>query len=175
MGVLNIALLAAAAMGFTRCVSAEQARRSIDWSTLVSIGAALGIGLTIQTTGLADYLAGSLIAGLDRFGPLGVLTGVYVVTLVATELVTNNAAAALAFPIAHSTATGLGVDFMPFAVVIAMAASSGFATPLGYQTHLMVYGAGGYKFGDYLRIGVPLDILVMVVTIVAVSLFYPFK
>jgi di/tricarboxylate transporter len=172
--VLNVALLAAGLMGVTRCVSAEQARRSIDWSTLVSIGAALGVGLTIQRTGLADYLAGSLIAGLDRFGPIGVLAGVYVVTLVATELVTNNAAAALAFPIAHAAATGLGVSFMPFAVVIAMAASAGFATPLGYQTHLMVYGAGGYRFGDYLRIGVPLDIIVMVITLLVTPFVFPF-
>ena len=95
-------------------------------------------------------------------------------TLVATELVTNNAAAALAFPIAHSAATGLDVNFMPFAVIIAMAASSGFATPLGYQTHLMVYGAGGYRFGDYVRIGIPLDVLVMIVTLTIAPLVFPF-
>jgi di/tricarboxylate transporter len=174
LGVFNIALLTAGVMGLTRCVSAEQARRSVDWSTLVSIGAALGIGLAIQTTGLAQGVAGRLIGGFGAFGPVGVLAGVYLVTLVATELVTNNAAAALAFPIAHAAAAGMGVNFMPFAVVIAVAASAGFATPLGYQTHLMVYGAGGYRFTDYVRIGVPLDVLVMLVTLLLTPMFFQF-
>ena len=174
IGVLNAALLAAAAMGLTRCVSAEQARLSVDWPTLVTIGAALGLGFVTEATGLADYLAGHLIAALDPFGALGVLAGVYFVTLVFTEIVTNNAAAALAFPIAHSAAASLDVNFMPFAVVIAMAASAGFATPLGYQTHLMVYGAGGYRFGDYVRIGVPLDLLVMLVTLAITPIVFPF-
>ncbi len=175
IGVLNIALLAAAMMGITRCVSADQARRSIDWTTLVSIGAALGLGFAIQTTGLAGYLAGGLVTGLEGFGPVGVLAGVYLVTLIFTELVTNNAAAALSFPIAHAAATGMDVNFMPFAVTIAMAASAGFATPLGYQTHLMVYGAGGYRFSDYMRIGIPLDVLIMIVTLALTPLVFPFR
>ena len=82
---------------------------------------------------------------------------------------------ALAFPIAHSAAAGLGVSFMPFAVAIAIAASAGFATPLGYQTHLMVYGAGGYRFSDYVRIGVPLDLLVMTITIGLMPFVFPFR
>jgi len=173
VGVLNVALIAAASMGLTRCLSAEQARRSIDWTTLVAIGAALGLGFVVQRTGLADVVAAGMIGGLGPLGPLGVLAGVYLVTLLFTELVTNNAAAALAFPIAHSAAATLDVNFMPFAVVIAMAASAGFATPLGYQTHLMVYGAGGYKFADYARIGVPLDLLVMIVTLMIAPLVFP--
>jgi di/tricarboxylate transporter len=174
ISVLNAALLAAAAMGLTRCVSAEQARRSVEWPTLVAIGAALGIGRAIETTGLAAFLAGKLITMAQGFGPAGVLAGVYLLTLIFTEIVTNNAAAALAFPIASAAATSLGVNFMPFAIVIAMAASAGFATPLGYQTHLMVYGAGGYRFSDYVKIGVPLDLIVMVVTLVLVPWFFPF-
>lgn len=88
---------------------------------------------------------------------------------------TNNAAAALAFPIAYATAQTLGVNFLPFAVVIAIAASAGFATPLGYQTHLMVYGAGGYRFNDYLRIGIPLDVIAMVVTVILTPWFFPLQ
>ena len=175
VGILNAALLAAALMGLTRCLSAEQARRSIDWPTLVAIGAALGIGRAIETTGLAGAAAGSMVEFLDPFGPLGVLAGVYFLTLVFTELVTNNAAAALVFPIAHSAAVGLGVSFMPFAVAVAIAASAGFATPLGYQTHLMVYGAGGYRFADYLRIGIPLDLLIMAITIGLLPIVFPFS
>jgi di/tricarboxylate transporter len=174
VGILNISLVAAALMGLTRCLSAEQARRSVDWSTLVTIGAALGLGLVIQQTGLAHSVSSQLITALSGFGPIGVLAGVYVVTLLLTELVTNNAAAAIAFPIAHAAAMSLGVSFMPFAVVIAVAASAGFATPLGYQTHLMVYGAGGYRFADYLRIGVPLDILVMVIALALTPVVFGF-
>jgi di/tricarboxylate transporter len=174
LSVVNVALIAAALMGLTRCLSAEQARKSIEWPTLVAIGAALGIGRAIETSGLAGAAAGSMIEFLRPFGPIGVLAGVYCLTLVFTELVTNNAAAALAFPVAHSAATGLGVSFMPFAIVVAIAASGGFATPLGYQTHLMVYGAGGYKFGDYVRVGVPLDLLVMLITVTLAPIVFPF-
>ena len=173
LSVFHAALLAAVAMGVTRCLSAEQARRSVEWSTLVTIGAALVVGKTIETSGLAGAAAGSMVSTLSPLGPVAVLAGVYLLTLIFTELVTNNAAAALAFPIALAAAKGLGVSFMPFAVVIAIAASSGFATPLGYQTHLMVYGAGGYKFADYLRIGIPLDILVMALTIGLTPLVFP--
>jgi di/tricarboxylate transporter len=174
VSVFNAAVVAAALMGITRCLSAEQARRSIDWPTLVAIGAALGIGRAVETTGLADYAASWMVTGLRTFGPVGVLAGVYLLTLVFTEIVTNNAAAALAFPVAYAAATSMGVNFMPFAIVIAMAASAGFATPLGYQTHLMVYGAGGYRFSDYVRIGVPLDLLIMVVTLTLTPWFFPF-
>jgi di/tricarboxylate transporter len=173
ISVFNAALVAAALMGLTRCLSAEQARRSVEWPTLVAIGAALGIGKAIETSGLAGVAARSMIGALDFFGPLGVLAGVYLLTLIFTELVTNNAAAALAFPIARSAAAGLGVDFMPFAIAIAIAASAGFATPLGYQTHLMVYGAGGYRFSDYVRIGVPLDLLIMAIAVTLISLMFP--
>lgn len=174
ISVLNAALLAAAAMGVTRCVSADQARRSVEWPTLVAIGAALGIGRAIDTTGLAAFSAQKLIAAFEGFGPVGVLAGVYLLTLIFTEIVTNNAAAALAFPIAHAAATSMGVNFMPFAIVIAMAASAGFATPLGYQTHLMVYGVGGYRFSDFVKIGIPLDIVVMIVSLIITPLVFPF-
>jgi di/tricarboxylate transporter len=175
ISVFNAALVAAALMGLTRCCSAEHARRSINWSTLVAIGAALGVGRATETTGLAAAAAQTLIGVVEPLGPWGALLGIYVVTLLFTELVTNNAAAALAFPIAMATAAGLDVNVMPFAIAIAMAASAGFATPLGYQTHLMVYGPGGYRFTDFVKIGVPLDILVMIVTLVVVPMVFPFR
>ena len=115
-----------------------------------------------------------IITASSRFGPWGVLAGVYLLTLFFTELVTNNAAVALAFPIAQAAAAQMGVHLLPFAITVAIAASAGFATPLGYQTHLMVYGPGGYRFADFVRIGVPLDVICMVVTVALVPLFYPF-
>ena len=102
------------------------------------------------------------------------LGAIYLLTLVMTELVTNNAAAALAFPIAHAAARGLDVNFMPFAVTVAIAASAGFATPIGYQTHLMVLGPGGYRFTDFARIGLPLDLLCGIVTVALAPVVYPF-
>jgi di/tricarboxylate transporter len=168
LSVFNVALLAAGAMGLTRCLSASQARAAMDWQTLVAIGAALGIGKAMETTGLAGLSAGWTVGWLEQFGPTAVLGGIYLLTLVFTEILTNNAAAALSFPIAHAAAADMGLNFLPFAVVIAIAASAGFATPMGYQTHLMVYGAGGYRFSDYVRIGIPLDLVVMAVTVIMV-------
>lgn len=173
ISVFHGALMAAIAMGLTRCLSAEQARKSVDWSTLVAIGSALVLGKAMESSGLAGAAASVLVDGLQPMGPVAVLAGIYLLTLVFTELVTNNAAAALCFPIALATSHAMDVNFLPFAVVIAVAASSGFATPLGYQTHLMVYGAGGYRFSDYLRIGVPLDIVVMVVAVLLTPIVFP--
>jgi di/tricarboxylate transporter len=96
------------------------------------------------------------------------------ITLVATELITNNAAAALMFPFALATSQQLGVSYMPFVVAVMMAASAGFATPIGYQTNLMVYGPGGYRFSDYVKIGVPLDLLIMAVTVALAPIAFPF-
>lgn len=172
--LLNAALLAAALMIVAGCCSVEQARQSIDWPVLVAIGAALTVGRAIQTSGLASLAATHLIAATPASSPWLVLAQVYLLTLVFTELVTNNAAAVLAFPIAHAAASALHVNVMPFVLAVAVASSSGFATPLGYQTHLMVYGAGNYRFGDFVRIGAPLDLLVAGIAIGLLPLAFPF-
>lgn len=174
LSLLTASLLAAGAMLLTGCVSAQRARRSLAWSTLVAIGAALVIGRTIETSGLAGGVSGGLVQLLHPYGVWAVLAAVYLMTLVATELITNNAAAALMLPIALGTSAQLGVNALPFAVAVAIGASSGFATPLGYQTHLLVYGAGGYRFSDFIRIGLPLDVLVMVITLIMTPLLFPF-
>jgi di/tricarboxylate transporter len=109
------------------------------------------------------------------FGPLAVLAAVYFLTMILTEMITNNAAAALVFPIAFSVATQMGLNPEPFAVAIAMAASASFSTPIGYQTNLIVYGPGGYRFSDYLKVGIPLNILFMIVTVTLIPHFWPLK
>lgn len=174
IGPFQGSLIAAALMGLMRCCSAEQARRSVDLSLLLAVGSALAIGQTMARTGLADALAETVLGQLSALGPWAVLGGVYLMTLLFTEVVTNNAAAAISFPIARAAAASLGVDFMPFAIVVAIAASSGFATPLGYQTHLMVYGPGGYRFGDFVKVGVPLDVIVMIVAVALTPYMFPF-
>jgi len=167
------ALLAAALMLITRCVSLETARRSIDWEVLLAIAASFALGAALDKSGAARIIADSTsqIAGGHPWVALAIL---YFVTLLVTELITNNAAAALMFPFALATAKQLDVNYLPFVIAVMMAASAGFATPIGYQTNLMVYGPGGYRFSDYLKIGIPLDILIGIITIAIAPWAYPF-
>lgn len=174
VGMLTAGFVAASAMLLARCCSIEQARRSIDWPILVTIGAAIGIGKALETCGAAAWVAHGFIPWFQPFGAVGLLAGVYLITLIFTEILTNNAAAVLVFPIAKAVAVSMSLSFMPFVIVIAIAASCGFAMPLGYQTHLMVYGAGGYRTSDFLKIGLPLDILIGVVAVAVTPIFFPF-
>jgi len=167
------ALVAAALMLVTRCVSLENARKSIDWEVLLAIAAAFALGTALDKTGAAKMIADSTTA-LAGGSPWITLALIYLVTMVVTELITNNAAAALMFPFAIAAARQLGVNYMPFIITVMMAASAGFATPIGYQTNLMVYGPGGYRFSDYLKVGVPLDLLIGVVTVALAPLAFPF-
>lgn len=173
LSLLAGALVAGCLMVATQCCTLNQARQSIDWPLLVTIAAALGIGEAISSSGLAATIAGNCIQ-LVGGQPWLVLIVVYLLTMIFTELITNNAAAILVFPIAWQTAADLGVSPLPFVVAVCIAASAGFATPFGYQTNLMVYGPGGYRFTDYLRLGVPLDLIFFVVTILLTPLVFPF-
>jgi len=173
MSMLNAALLAAGLMLALGCCSPAKARQSIEWHVLLTIAAALALGLAMEKTGAASALAGMLL-NLTGGGPWMALASVYLVAMVFTEIITNNAAAALVFPIAMNTAERLGVSTMPFIICIMVAASASFATPIGYQTNLMVYGAGGYRFSDYLRIGAPLNLLIGAVAVGLAPLIWPF-
>ncbi|MCC6579013.1 MAG: SLC13 family permease [Phycisphaeraceae bacterium] len=173
MTMLHAALLAAGLMVLTRCCSSAEARRAVDWRLLVVIGAALGIGDALKHSGAADAIA-DLMIGLAGHRPLLLLMMVYLTCNVFTELVTNNAAAVLVYPIALTAAERAGVSFMPFVMAIMIAASASFSTPIGYQTNLMVYGAGGYRFTDYLKFGLPLNLLVMGVVMAVAPHVWPF-
>jgi di/tricarboxylate transporter len=167
------ALVAAAAVVGLRCISSTEARRSIEWESLLLIAASFGLARAMEKTGLAEMVAHSTIAAAGN-NPYVVLAALYLVTMLFTELMSNNAAAVLTFPIAWQTATDLGVNPMPFVMAITVAASCGFATPMGYQTNLMIYGPGGYKFSDYMRFGGPLNLLVMAVTVALAPLIWSF-
>jgi len=174
INMLEAAMAAACAMICLRCCSTSEARRQIDWSVLLAIGGALGIGKALEVCGAANVLASQII-GLAQGDAWWALLLVYLVTMLLTELVTNNAAAALMFPLAIATAQSLGVQFTPFAIAIMVSASAGYSTPFGYQTNLMVYTPGGYTFADYLRFGIPLNLLFMFVTVVFAPLVWPFQ
>jgi di/tricarboxylate transporter len=173
LGLLNAAFLAAALMIVTGCCSGADARRAIDWQVLVVIGAALCLGRAVQNSGAATAIMPTVV-GLAGGNPWLALALIYLVTMICTEVLTNTAAAALVFPIALATANGLMVNPMPFVIAVAIAASCGFATPFGYQTNLMVYGPGGYRFSDYLKVGAPLNLLVAGVTVALAPIWWPF-
>jgi di/tricarboxylate transporter len=173
LSLLKAAVIAAVAMLVTGCCAPNRALRSVEWSVLLVIAAALGLGKALESTGAAGAIASTLIntAGDNPYVALAVLYGV---TMLLTEMITNNAAAALMFPIGLALASRLDVSLMPFAITVMMAASSSFSTPIGYQTNLMVYGPGGYKFTDFMRVGIPLNLLFWLVTITLTPLVFPF-
>jgi di/tricarboxylate transporter len=172
-GEVVVALSAAALMILTRCCSPSGARRSLDWGVLLVIAASIGLGAAMQKTGADRGVAEGLV-GLAGTNPYVVLTVLYGVTMVFTEALSNNTAAVIMFPIALATARSLGADSMPFIMSITVAASCGFATPIGYQTNLMVYGPGGYRFSDYVRFGGILNLIVWAITVTIAPRVWPF-
>jgi di/tricarboxylate transporter len=158
LSMLEASMCAAGLMLLTGASSPGNARRNIEWDVLLTIAAALGLGVALDKTGAAAAIA-SYLLNIVGTNPWLALAMVYVITCVFTAIITNNAAAALVFPLAMNTAEQLGVSIMPFIICVMLGASASFATPIGYQTNLMVYGPGGYRFSDYLRVGLPLTIL----------------
>ncbi|MDY6797799.1 MAG: SLC13 family permease [Pseudomonadota bacterium] len=172
--IMEAAFLAAGAMIVSGCITASRARRSVDLPVLVVIAASFALGNAMSVTGAAEWVASGL---LGLFGPLTpwlALALIYVLTTLFTEMITNNAAAVLMFPIALALSEQLGVSFLPFAVAVMFAASASFMTPLGYQTNLMVYGPGRYRFTDYIRIGAPLSLIVACVAVGLIPLVWSF-
>lgn len=161
-------------MAFCNIFPPKKYSKFISWDILITIASALAISRAMTQSGLADWVAGGLIGLSAESSPLVVLAVLYLVTNLITEFITNNAAAAFAFPIALSAATQLGVNPMPFFVAICMAASASFSSPIGYQTNMIVQGVGNYKFSDFVKIGLPLNLIAFVVTLVFVPLFWKF-
>jgi di/tricarboxylate transporter len=174
LDILKAAILAAIILISTKCLTVVEARRSIELNVLIVIAAALGISRALEKTGAAGFLASHIIQMVQDWGPMGLLAAVYLVTSLLTEVITNNAAAALVFPIAMAVCSQQGLNPMPFAVAIAVAASASFATPIGYQTNLMVYGPGGYKFSDFLKLGIPLNFIFMAVALIVIPRVWGF-
>lgn len=171
--ILESALIAAGLMIVSGCITASRARRSLDLPVLVVIAASFALGNAMSETGAAQTIAAYLM-GFGEFSPWAALIIVYLMTVVFTEVITNNAAAVLMFPIALALSEQLNVSFMPFAIAVMFAASASFITPLGYQTNLMVFGPGRYKFMDYVRIGTPLSIVVATTALSLIPLVWAF-
>ncbi len=172
LGMLKSAMIAAGAMLFTRCCTSVQARRSVEWKIILSVAAAFALGTAVEKSGLARAVAEGLTSAAQG-DPMLSLAAIYGGTLLLTELISHSAAVSLLFPIALGTAANLGIDYMPFVSAVTVAGSLGFATPLGYQTHMMVYGPGGYRFSDFLRIGIPMDVICWVLAMLTIPLVFP--
>ncbi|MGN0086038.1 MAG: SLC13 family permease [Alloprevotella sp.] len=161
-------------MAWMNIFPARKYTKFISWDILVTIASAFAISRAMQNSGMADAVASWAVGLSSSYGPYVLLAVVFLITNVFTELMTNNAAAALAFPIALSIADHLGVSPMPFIVAICFAASASFSTPIGYQTNLIVQGVGGYRFLDFLKIGLPLNLIVMALSVWLIPRFWPF-
>ena len=157
----------------SKTISPEEARKSVNWSVLLVIASAFGIAEGMSNSGFAEFLAHQLAHIFGPMEPLGLLAGIYIITSIYTLIITNNAAAALVFPVVLSLATSnIVTDPRPFFITLAIAASASFASPISYQTNLMVYGPGGYKFADFLKIGLPMNVFVGIATVLLVHHFY---
>ncbi len=171
LSILQASFLAAAGMIFFRCTRYSTALEFINWRVLIAIGSALGLGNALLLTGVAESVAGWLMS-ISGDEIMLALALTYLSTWLLTELITNVAAAVLIFPIIESTAQSLGASIIPFAIVVLVAASSSFVTPVGYQTNLMVYGPGGYRYTDFTRVGLPLNLIIGLITVSLVPLIW---
>ena len=173
LSMLKASMLAAGMMILTGCTSSRAARRSVDWSILIVIAASFGLGNALHITGAAETIAVALIQLANGNADVS-LALIFLVTALLSAVATNNAAAVIMFPIAITTANNLGYSLLPFVITLMVAASASFSTPIGYQTNLMVFGVGGYRFSDYIRIGLPLTILVGLLTVILVPVNWHF-
>jgi di/tricarboxylate transporter len=171
--VLSAFLIAGAMIG-GRCISVPNARQALELQTLFAIAGAIALGLALLNSGAVHAIAHSAVTTVGRWGPYAVLAALAVLTMLFTEVVTNTAAAALMFPLGVATALDLGVDPRPFVMVVALIASASFLTPIGYQTNLMVYGPGGYRFTDFTRVGLPLSGLLLLAATLLAPMVWPF-
>lgn len=174
MPISGAAIIGAVAVMATKCVDPEEAYKAIDWKILFLIFGMLGLSMAMQKTGAADFLVNYVIEYIKNYGPLTTLIVVYVITSVLTEMISNNAVVVLITPLVIGLSAQLGYDSRPFIMAVMFAASSSFATPIGYQTNTFIYSAGGYKFSDFLKIGLPLNILFAILSAIFLPMFFPF-
>ena len=161
-------------MAWTKIFPPKKYTKYISWDILITIACAFAISKAMENSGFADLIAHHIIGMGSSMGPYASLAIIYIITNMVTELITNNAAAALSFPVGLSVASQLGVDPMPFFVAVCIASSAGFCTPIGYQTNLIVQGIGSYKFTDFVKVGLPLNLIVFLISVTLIPLIWEF-
>ncbi len=177
LGVLPIvvsAIVGCVLMVFVGCLTLEEAYKSIDWKVIFLLAGALTLGVAMEKSGAAMLVSNKLVHAVGGWGPVAMVSVFFLLTTVLTNMMSNNATAVLLAPIAISTATSLNIDPRPLLMAVTFAASSSFMTPVGYQTNTMIYGAGRYRFKDFLKVGTPLNVLLWIVATIFIPQFWPF-
>jgi di/tricarboxylate transporter len=172
--ILLAAILGAIAMFLTGCITPEEAYVEVDWMVLVLLGSIIPLGIAMQNTGTAQLIAWAIVQLTEPFGLYGLLAAVYLATSLLTEVISNNATAVVLTPIAIGVASAAGISPLPLVVAVMLAASNSFMTPVGYQTNTFIYGPGGYRFLDFVRVGGPLNVLLIVTATLVIPAFFPF-
>jgi di/tricarboxylate transporter len=172
--IAAVALIAAIVVVVAKCLDAEEAYESVEWNLLFIIFGMLALGHAMETTGAAHLLASAVTHAVGHFGPAATLSVTYFLAMLLTEFIGNNAVAVLLSPSTFEIAASLGLDARPFAVAVMFGSSASFATPIGYQTNTYVFGAGGYRFVDFPRVGVPLNLILWIAASVLIPYFWPF-
>ena len=174
LSLLQVSLLIAFGLVVARIVTLEDARRSIDLNVLVLMATSFALGHAVESSGLAHELAHTVVGAAAPLGDYGLLAAVLAATMLVTEVISHTAAAALMFPIAIAIAEQVGLNALPFAVVVLFGATQSFLTPIGYQTNTIVWAMGGYRYTDFVRLGAPLTVLLLIATPLLVPVFFPF-
>jgi len=174
LSIVEASVLGVGLMLLTGCLRLQDLYSHLSWQTIVMLACLIPVGSAMENTGLASLIATTLVGELDVLGPVAVLSGIYLLTSLLTSVMTNNATAILMVPISLSTAQQLQVHPEPFVMAVLFAASASFMTPIGYQTNLFIFGPGGYKFSDFLKVGGPLSLIFWILASLIIPLFWPF-
>ncbi len=166
-------VVGAVLMVLTGCLTREAAYHALDWKIIALIAGSLSLGTAMEKTGLAEILARQIVSQLGSYGPIALVSGTYFAAMILTEMISNSATAALMTPIAIASATAVGYDTRPFLVAVMFACSASFMTPIGYQTNTMIYGPGQYRFSDFLKVGIPLNMLFWVLSSILIPILFP--
>jgi di/tricarboxylate transporter len=174
LGIAVSMLLGSVAMVLTGCLTMDEAYESIDWRTVFLVGGMLSLGIAMENTGTTQFLADNLLGLLGDYGPLGLLAGIYILSALITQPMSNAAAIVLIVPIAIDTALGMGVNHLTFTMAVVIGAATSFLTPVGHKANVLVFGPGGYKFADYARVGALLTVFLFIVSMMFLPIFWPF-